>query len=41
MMAALHFAVYFASLTSSVAELRVYKVEQYAESDSEKTKRKH
>ena len=38
---ALHYAVYFASPTSSVAELRVCKVEQYAESDSEKTKRKH
>ena len=41
MLAALHFAVYLASLTSSVAELRVCKVEQYAESDSEITKRKH
>ena len=41
MVATLHFAVYFASLTSSVAELRVCKVEQYVESNSEKTKRKH
>ena len=41
MLTVLHFAVYFASLTSSVSELRVCKVEQYAESDSEKAKRKH
>ena len=37
----LHFAVYFVSLTSLVDELRVFKVEQYTESDSEKTKHQH
>ena len=37
---ALHFAIYFALITFSVAELRICKVEQYAESDSEKTKPK-